>query len=1405
MKKWMSVLFVLGLIFSQMPVDWMELKANNYPPSVKDFGITWTTQALADVVDYDQNDPSIVTLTPEKNTNNAIGTSITAEVQLNLLRADIPEGTIEIHLPKLLFQDRNGNQIGTYSIGLSNVPTGSGSFYYKESTDGKELIVTNFKPINDVMQLKFNITYYSCNTSIPAQKPSILQSGSIAKLQANLRFGNDSTVYPSNQLSVKYHTKAALTEVNKEKHKKWENWQDAWGAKPADADQYSYVCWKIYGKIDEKSTRPFLIKLEDTPSAGELVGWYDIETYNWLNMGGGHSNFQNSTSLTNQIKIEEQVGTATLFITHLVLRYPKDTVTDGTNLENQIKVSIEDAYQELDTSLNQTLDAKAAYSYVDIHFTAPEGRNWIGKQYVNQYGVPTFLNGYLDAIEHTEIGQPLPETQGNWYNYVTYRSGQLTVEQGKDINDPSNYEKVYYTEENTDDFVALENERLTKEDYEFTELCVGYEQQNLIVNEDTGVADSQVNTDYATWAPVYVYIQKEIDGTWNEFGTVTCTDTGVFHFVGVNGQNIPDVNKNYIKLPEGVVGVQARHTTNCYSGKLNTNVKMKLHKTEHIAKLAEGKSELTVTNVNTERCFNEKGEWVDPRSASAVSGTLEEQVKERDAIWNTDGKYSTHSSFQVKLLPTVQESLARKKVINVKNDANKQSFIFHYQAVALHGAISDYFHPYEENTDITGIQEQRQGIFYDLLPKGMYVDINDLKVSKMGRRGNDIFDSRELVNSTVELKENWRGTGRTMMIVHVDVPANEDNHFTYLHLARGQEYESGFVLEYDAYYSWESYFDYGGNLHNSIAYQTMNPEITSGLQDVPMDDFLDKEWMRDLDGDGEFGEGSTAPANTLYTDCSYQIVGDVASELGYFKKVKNQQDHQYTASSNVLSGDYYSYRLSYSANDNSANAKGIVFYDILETKDEGRDKWQGNFVGVDLSIVEAKGIAPVVYYSTTENLMINKDMGDQSGDADLTNTTIWSTSPPSDLYKVRAIAIDLSKKKDGSDFILGNRQQVSALIYMQAPIEGVKDLMEKNAKAYNSSWVRSQTQLTSSDWNSAMLETTETTVDIKLPQISIHKESDPASGSADAPTQVQKKDPITYDLKITNEEPSLYLNDILVEDLIPKGLEIDFDNIKFYLGDDGANAEFISNSSVADVQQEGQKLIFSIPSLMKGQSIHLLIPTMVEDNDFYGYYENTAKIIQVNKHPQEIVSETTYHEKNAKQANFKFTKVNKGQEALAQAKFALYGLDCEDPAHSHGVLLEVDAQGALITPSPCWKKLADATSDADGSVSFDPIDVEREYRLIEYEAPIGYVLPKGQWVLNYDETSAQIKVSGSIANPPAVEIKDDGSYEIYNYRPQEIPITGSDGIQWFVYLGVGCMAAGMLWKKIQRKEGNKER
>lgn len=412
------------------------------------------------------------------------------------------------------------------------------------------------------------------------------------------------------------------------------------------------------------------------------------------------------------------------------------------------------------------------------------------------------------------------------------------------------------------------------------------------------------------------------------------------------------------------------------------------------------------------------------------------------------------------------------------------------------------------------LSEQKKGTFYDLLPAGMTVDPSSVKVWKKilekdasdnngtpaigkttqsysWREENDEKNAAAYkaaqCESSVEFVQNWRGTGRTMMIVKVATKGDgAGDNMGALRYTNTQAYHlycySGFHVEYKAFYSSDSYVDYGGNFINTFAYMgDGDAKLWDGKCDDPssIENLSDKDLMGDLNGDGLSGEGSGAPQNVVYAQADASINSGTASSASSNKRVMDERDTDWKVDTETTPSGHYRYRLRMVA---PQDLKHAVIYDYLERGVETKQypasfkkRWLGTFAGVDASQARVRGIEPKIYYATSENLNLytSKETEPDAGTSRDLNATdangkkVWtlSTEYTGDLADVTAIAVDLGYDAAGNEVTIDEGKTISIYVDMNAPTDPVlcKKYHDEGWRAVNRWIMSSDNKLTGSD------------------------------------------------------------------------------------------------------------------------------------------------------------------------------------------------------------------------------------------------------------------------------------------------------------------------------------------------------
>ena len=625
-------------------------------------------------------------------------------------------------------------------------------------------------------------------------------------------------------------------------------------------------------------------------------------------------------------------------------------------------------------------------------------------------------------------------------------------------------------------------------------------------------------------------------------------------------------NTGSITLPSNTVGWQVRHSSEFYWTSITINGTMYIKPTNLVKSLVR-------EDVNSG--FTSIIKNIGHAEVSDMNGTY---MTGTNRTADTDNAIDSACELNISQTNLVVEKTAGTYTNDVTNGK---------QSVPVTISASN-----QNNSGRT--KKFESGIFYDLLPHGTYVDESTISGTYSGKS----YGTFEKTCYDVRFVANWQDSGRTMMIINIGVP-------------KGIEINR-IEFQYQLTNTYENVIERGTTIENDVAFANTSPNRTPyNAITSPLSVIAEKEYYSTLNRT-HGGYIGYANANANYMAIS-------AFSWGYTKFVSTQDDYEQIGE--TLPNNEYTYKLTYSQSEN-AKTDRIVFYDVLEGGTAtNASEWQG--VLKDINIESIKDIpsggdttalcAPVIYYSTKSRDAF------ETTDYDVTNTSTWSASKPANDADITAVAIDCSKATDGTDFVLLNKKAMSVYLTMQAP----SDIGYLGKSTTNEAINYARKAVNGDLTGEATPEYADSTVTLRDADVEIEKTSDPASGTAETPARVEKDDDINYTLAATNNDSKFTLHDIVIEDDIPVGLLVDWDNISIY-GNDESKAVNIEVSPRVLMTQNNNHVAFTLTELLPDETIRIKIPTVVTTTK--AKLNNTAEITSINGLEKSISSNTTYHE-----------------------------------------------------------------------------------------------------------------------------------------------------------------------------------
>ncbi|MDQ0360998.1 isopeptide-forming domain-containing fimbrial protein [Breznakia pachnodae] len=1092
-------------------------------------------------------------------------------------------GEVEIRVPRYIFNTRDGNGVELSEIGVvhSSETGGASSFRYTIDTETNEIVITNYAKINAG-------TLFDCDV-LYKYNPGEIANGTTSEIKATVKTVEEGVEVTgeSNALTTKVNTTIGSIKSFKGIENQYIQWQSHWGTPDADADKYYYVYWRTNYYMDGQS-QPATITVEDIMKAddeGEIIAISQHPntasvSETGLVFGGDLSTIQFTANSYDSRRAS--VG--------VLVRYPKEKEDNSktTKVENTIRYT---ATGVDDGSVSN--DYTQTYTIIDGDYEYNEFGVRISKEAISD-GSVSLYNAAVTTLQN-----------GSEFNFNRSFVARLYVE-GKSI--------APYKAELIDDFVSIKSdsgtafEQLNPDDYMILSFNARSEETQMVKDPNTGKWVAQ-KVDSAT--PLKVYVR--VLGVSENDGWVEITN--------------PDPTKITYSYEDGTIPANAYQIKivqdECVEdlSMMIDRIVYQIHPTDHVVEksgmtgdpadsiIKATDTSATLRNEAMTYVYDNTGTRVAIPETDDYVGNDETDIQmRRDRDLAVYGSYVQRQMAEVQLGSVTMSTTAGKALQEYSNNTADASFDLRYQLSSLTtitgGGLSE-----QELVEMDGFAPQYHGTFYDLLPLGMMYD-SSKGITVYGPRGEGYGTL-----DGVEVIENYRGSGRTMLVINVSYSPGY-NYVESLGIVR-----SGFQIDVNTKISWAAAADFNNSLHNQMAFMS-EEELYGELADdgsyYGEGTYLGSDELQELFSDLN-NDGITDSKNVSYGQRVSTVKGTTSSEVGFQKKAKNRQDSIYSltgATANAM--DSYSYELRLT-NSDAVSAKNLIFYDRLENAvPNGEEYWQGTFTGISTATASLQGADPVVYYSLNPDAPYDLDNNLDDG------TNGWTTTQPDNLADVKAIAVDLRKDSENEEFILGKEESVAVTVYMNAPEEYKKDSEGNALYAYNQPHYTGITNNAGSELPADM-DGNITKVELLDKVVSIRKSSNPISGSKDDPKQVALGSNISYELRIENTG-NLGMTNVHMEDVLPDGLELSEENYNdIHITNNSVYYGVIHDQDGINVTREGQKLSFVFDNISAKEYLTIYVKVKVKENASGKLFDNTAKITEFNGAPHLVESNTTYH------------------------------------------------------------------------------------------------------------------------------------------------------------------------------------
>ena len=1062
-------------------------------------------------------------------------------------------GTVEISIPRFIYNDRNGTPIGEVTLSVPKFPSTKQPFSY--IVKGRDIVFVNTRTLPRSVIGYLEVTYKSVSPQLVKDKATGEKSNFINASISRPNGENRLEVSSKNTLTTDVDTKAELTQINEYiSHPygyPYEVYPDTFPEelKPTNHEDYVYVDFRY--NMSNYATQPYDVKFIAAAlnHGGKIIGIrnsVDNETV----VGEGKNILEIPIKTDNKFNLNRAINSMRIFVA-----YPKSEFTE----QKEYKLELNGKYvlTSEDDKQVTTKDFTEYVNYTPIVFEPPKNHFWIDKQGDGKttiYNAGKYEGIYSYALNALVLGKDVN---------ITYRTRVLAFnlpftypewkpEDEKESKDLSKYKQRNFTTEVTD---GLLETKYKDWDYEIKSISIGsmsfydYEKYTSSANgyyerkdgylahefiplgnygykakgtlDDIGIADRSYN----------FQILGSADGkSYKPYGKVS-----IGSGISISGSNGATVENGELIFPKGVIS---------YKTVLESGIPGYTYSI---------KPTITIKSNDKSKAFAEKLlEQDNPMERVRTDGSI---IGKTDRGQEVEG----NSDYAHNRLMGMVNGVRLIGDLDYSNDTDNSRVNISYILKMQNQTNQIDMKNIKEAADVGAFKEETQATWYVLLPKGVDLNINSIKV-----RSEDSIAERQLI-------KNFKGTGRDLLAVKLNQTPKYKVRFrgNSSNFIGADGYTDEPTISFEGKYPWvmmkqnEVRLPSGGSeyrLKLDAVYKSSNESLGSQNTFLGEDSSITKKQNRYTPSVVEEAlkdiEGKDSNNSYLFTEVNRPITVDTSATIGVEKLVDVNNEKDYTSGTSyddkkyVYENGYYSYRIIATNDDKTESANLVVYdkidrYSLTEVKDTefGANQFKGIFNGVDLSMAESLDIDPVIYYATDENIDISGS--EITRDMNLKSSR-WSTIKPKN-SEITAVAIDLSRKKDGSKFLLGENQSIMAEIKMKAP--SLKTA-KKDSFAFNKSIV---TFTSKSGLGSKVVSTEKTKIGIKPFFIKIKAEWDD-----DNDRDGKRPENITIKLVRNSKE----IGDLVVLDS-SNNLSHTFDNVE-YQDEEGNIYEYTFRKAVAN-------------------------------------------------------------------------------------------------------------------------------------------------------------------------------------------------------------------------------------------------
>ena len=629
---------------------------------------------------------------------------------------DYEAGDIQVSVPKSIFETRDGKAAGTLLLSVPEAPDARATFNYTDM--GDYYLLTNTRKLAAATSAMFEFTIKDIiphtivdgmpNDNEPGYDKAYATAPFEGTVQVTTYLGN-TVAKSSNQIDCVVDTSEKVVNATKRAVSLSEEWPDSWPAslKPENADDYIYVDWATASHI--VGNQAFDMKVEENAhtnvSEGTLLlGYKDSKSGN-LYKGDG------TLSMEQTLQTGGYVSSGSgAFGGHAYVAYPKSNfeVNKHYKIDNTVTYTLTSA----DDGTVTKATAKGQVVYDPVAFKAPEGLYNVSKE--GDGSVRTLVDGDVEGVYGYALNQLRNGENVDLSYRITAKAFTMpsTADPAGDPDDPNTYHKRAVDLRLVDDetHFNFNNEALTADDFEFKSVRVnkpsmllykkfsqtgpGYTGSSLTSQTIQGGTYGYADDADPTSIPVlYVYSKAE-GGDWVRCATLDWSSGSL----KASAENGATVSGTTVGFPAGTVDYKIELST------MRDGIFLWAYPTMTLKATDAVKSQVEALYANTDQ----------PTTKTSNTVTLEA----------TGENGSTFASFPATgrdKLDGASLAVVQDKKARYESDPGEACVNIHYTTTVYEQSNLTDSDSYSQAVAAGVIQAETEGTFYDLLPMGVQV------------------------------------------------------------------------------------------------------------------------------------------------------------------------------------------------------------------------------------------------------------------------------------------------------------------------------------------------------------------------------------------------------------------------------------------------------------------------------------------------------------------------------------------------------------------------------------------------------------------------------------------------------------------------------------------------------------